>query len=101
MGGQDSRTALDRLLQQRHPHRDDRRAAALVSLATAGPCQRLVHVLGGDHPEGAGNTRVELDALGPRGDLVADVVVVAGLPADDDAEARYPGEATGLGAELG
>src|SRR3954453_652191 len=86
--------------QERHPHRDHGRPAALVALAAARAGERLVHVLGRDHPEGAGHPGIERDPLGPRRDLVADVVVVAGLATDYDAETGDPRKAAGLRAEL-
>src|SRR5262245_1424508 len=88
-----SSRSAEPLAKQRHPDRDQGRAAALVALASARAGQRLVHVLGGDHAESAGHAGVELDALRAGGDLVADVVVVAGLPADDNTEAGDPREA--------
>ena len=96
----DGEAVYSAALEQRHPHRDDGRPAALIALVAARPGERLFHVLRRDHPEGAGHSGVELDALGPGGDLVADVVVVAGLAADHHPEAGDPGETAGLGAEL-
>ena len=52
-------------------------------------------------PKATGDAGVELDPLDPARGLVADVVVVAGLAPDHDAEAGDAGEAAGLGAELG
>src|SRR3954447_8657979 len=87
--------------QERHPHRDHGRPAALVALAAARAGERLVHVLGRDHPEGAGHPGIELDPLGSGRDLVADVVVVAGLTADYDAQTGDAREAPRLRTELG
>src|SRR5690349_6508536 len=63
--------------------------------------QRLVVALDREDAEAAGDAGLELDVLDPAGALVADVVVVRGLAADDRADARDALVAAGLGADLG
>ena len=63
---------------------------ALVALAAAGPGERLLHRVAGDHAEGAGHAGLQLHVLDPARGLGADEVVVVGLAADHDPEAGDP-----------
>ena len=83
----------DLAAQQGHPRDRERGVAALVALVAAGPRQRLLHRVAGDHAEGAGHAGLELHVLDPARRLGADEVVVVGLAADHDAEAGDAGEA--------
>src|SRR4051812_37309863 len=74
--------------------------APRISLAAAGPGQRLIHVLHGQDAEAAGHARGELDLHETARALAADVVVVRRLAADDRAEGRDARVVAGLGAVL-
>ena len=74
---------------------------ALVPLVAPGPSHRLLHRLAGEDAERARDPGVELDVLDPPCGLVADVVVVVGLAADDGPEACDPGEAARAGTPPG
>src|SRR5918996_981599 len=79
-------SASDLAPQRHHPRDGLSGVAALVALLAARPRLGLLAGVAGDHPEGAGNAGVELDALdSPRG-LGADVVVVIGLAANHHPE---------------
>src|SRR3954454_24868105 len=69
---------------------------ALVALAAAGAGEGLVHVLHGEDAERARDARAQLYVLDPAGCLVADVVVVRRLAADDRPEAGDAVVAAGL-----
>ncbi len=71
-----------------------------MALAAARPRERLLHRGYGQHAEGAGDAGVEADPGDARGGLLADVVIVVGLAADDGAEAGDPPVAAGAGAVL-
>ena len=87
-------------LQERHAGDGEGGVAALVPLATAGPGERLLHVVAGNDAEGAGDAGLELDVLDAAGRLGADEVVVVGLAADDDAETGDAGVLAALGVQL-
>ena len=88
-----------RPLHERHAGDGEGGVAALVALAAAGPRQRLLHRVAGDHPEGAGDAGRQLHVLDPARRLGADEVEVLGLTADHDAETGDPGELAGFGVQ--
>ena len=83
--------------QRGHPQDDLGRVVARVAVVAARARQRLLHVLDGQDAERARHAGAQLDVLDPARRLVADVVVVVGLAADDRAEAGDAGDAAGLG----
>src|SRR5439155_26040216 len=77
------------------------RVVALIALPAAGAGQRLVHVLDGQDPEGAGHAGIELGSLDPVRSSLADVVVVVGLAPDHGSQAYDAQVASGPGTGLG
>src|SRR3954471_5309300 len=73
-----------------------RRMTSAVALAAARPGQGLLHRVDGQHPERARDARAQLDVLDAARGLLADPVVVVGLPADDRAQAGDAVVAPGL-----
>src|SRR4051794_37188286 len=74
--------------------------APLVALVAAGARQRLLEALDGEHAERARNAGAQLDLHQTAGALLADVVVVRRLAADDRAERRDARVGARFGAVL-
>ena len=62
------------------------RVRALVARLAAGPIDRLLHRVGGQHAECDGHARFERDAREPGGALAGDIVEMRRLAADHGAE---------------